>query len=672
MSTFISLLINGVAYGLVLFLIATGMTLTMGLLRVVNMSHGAIFMISGYFGCWVYNITGSYVIAILAGGVLGGLLGLGIEVGFLRPLYASPMSQVLLTIGFIHILTNVTLWIFGGEPVSAPVPAFLSQGVQLGNVQIPYLKFFIIIFGVVMAIALWYMQDKTKIGAKVRAGMDNGVIAGTLGINRRTLFTFIFVLGSAIAGISSIVGGTVITISQTTGWNVLLNSIIVVVVGGSGSIQGALIGGLLLGLISSFGAAYVPSLSSFLSYIVLIIILVVRPQGILGRKTSVDMASDDYSTMKAIEKPKFSATMLQPMMTSSLRTKLNAYKGAPYAFFLIIAVILPFITTSTVQTILSQVLIYGLFAASLDIVMGYTGNRSFGHAAYFGMGAYVVGLLGKHLEITSFWITLLAVIVICAILAAIIGYFTLKLTGTNFLLVTMAFGQLLSVCATQWKSFTGGSDGLYGIKRPSFGFGSKAAEWWQNWWSADSDYVSFKVYFLILIVVVICFIILNIFMRSSFGKTLKGIKGNEGRMRSLGYNTWQIRYTAVIIAGIFAGIAGMLYAYLYKTITPSLFTLETSALPMLMVIMGGGATLWGPMIGAAVIILVQNFSGLIFPDRWQLILGILYVVCVLFIRNGFAPTLQKFWNWVGYKLFIKDDNNGSGSNKKVSKKEAKS
>ena len=667
MSSFISILINGLAYGLILFLIATGMTPTMGLLRVVNMSHGAIFMISGYFGSFVYasirnanpdfSDVVAWIIAILAAGILGGLLGLGIEVGFLRPLYASPMSQVLLTIGFIHILSNVSLWLFGGAPVSAPVPSFLNSpatAVQIGDIRIPLLRFFIIVFGAIMAFALWFMQEKTNIGARVRAGMDNGTIAGTLGLNKKTLFTFIFVLGSAIAGISAIVGGSVLTIDQNSGWNILLNSIIVVVVGGSGSISGALISGIILGLVNAFGAAYAPGLSSFLFYIVLIIILVIRPQGLMGRKIDSNKADDNYSSMRAIEKPMFLESMLEPM-NKGMRTKVGAYKFAPYAFFLIIAIVLPLISGSSTQNILSEVLVYGLFAASLDIVMGYTGNRSFGHAAYFGAGAYIAGLLYTKLGITSFWIVLIATIVICAILAAVIGYFTLRLTGTNFLLVTMAFGQLLSVVAIQWKDFMGGSDGLMAIRRPSFGFSQASADWWQEWWTADSGTVNLKVYFLILIVVVICYFIMHKFMKASFGMSLKGVKGNEGRMRALGFNTWTLRFVAVIIAGIFAGIAGMLYVYRFKTVNPNIFTLSTSAMPMLMVIIGGGATLWGPMIGAALIILVQNYANMFVPDRWPLYLGAIFIICVMLIRNGFAPSLQKFWNWVGYKLFIKKD-----------------
>ena len=681
MGIFANYLINGIAYGLILFLIATGMTLTMGLLRVVNMSHGAIFMVSGYFGTFIYQFITSnnpdfsdivaWIIAIIGAAVLGGLLGLGIELGFLRPLYASPMSQVLLTIGLINILTNASAWIFGGSAIATPVPAFLTDnGITLGGVRIPFLKLFIIIIGIILAFALWYMQEKTNIGARVRAGMDNGTIAGTMGLNKKTLFTFIFVLGSAIAGLSAIIGGSVITIDANTGWNVLLNSIIVVVIGGSGSIPGALIGGVSLGLLNTIGVWLTTSvftklvkagwtwldgvnISTLLMYLALIVVLVIRPQGLMGRKMDVDKASDDYSSTKAIEKPMFTRSMLGGKLSPAVNTKLGVYKIAPYIFFLALAIVLPLVTSASTQNILSEILIYALFAASLDIVMGYTGNRSFGHAAYFGMGAYIVVMINKWTNVSSFWVILVITIVVCAVLAAIIGALTLKLTGTNFLIVTMAFGQLLSVLATQLKNLTGGTDGEMLANKPNLGILSSHTEFWNSWWTANNT-LNLKMYFLILIFVIICFAIMHRFMRASFGSSLKGVKGNEGRMRALGFNTLQLRYTAMILAGVFAGIAGMLYAYRFKTVTPRVFAIERSAMPMLMVIIGGGTTLWGPMIGAAIIVLVQNYAGTLFPDRWQLLLGLIYIICVIFLRNGFAPSLQKFWNWVGYKLFKKD------------------
>ena len=363
----------------------------------------------------------------------------------------------------------------------------------------------------------------------------------------------------------------------------------------------------------------------------------------MGRKMDVDKASDDYSNMTAAKARSFTPAMLEGTGVSG--AKVMTYKLIPYIFVLAVLVVLPLVTGTYTTTILTKVLVYALFAMSLDVVMGYTGNRSFGHAAFFGMGGYTVGLLLEHFDFTNFWLVLLITIVVCAVLSAIIGWFTLRLSGTNFLLVTMAFGQLLSSVASKWSAVTNGADGIVGIKRPDFG------EFLNN---IVGKWTGTKFYFFVLIVFVICFLLLHRFMRSSFGHTLLSIRGNEGRMRALGYNTWSLKYTGVILAGVFAGIAGLLYAYTYKNVTPDIFALESSALPMLMVIMGGGATLWGPALGAAVIILVKNYAGIWMPERWPLILGALYVVCVMFLKNGFAPHLRRLWDWVGTKFFAKE------------------
>jgi len=197
--TLLRVLILGVSYGLILFLIATGMSLTLGLMRVVNMSHGAIYMFAGYVAVWSYGQTKSWILAIVIGTVVGGALGALLEVGFLRRLYKVPTYQVLLTIGIINILNNVAQWIWGGLPLTTPTPGFLRGGPMIGEMRIPWMRFFIIGVGLILAVALWFLQDKTRIGAMVRAGMDNREIAASVGINNRLVFTGVFVLGSAVA-----------------------------------------------------------------------------------------------------------------------------------------------------------------------------------------------------------------------------------------------------------------------------------------------------------------------------------------------------------------------------------------------------------------------------------------------------------------------------------------
>jgi branched-chain amino acid transport system permease protein len=235
--------------------------------------------------------------------------------------------------------------------------------------------------------------------------------------------------------------------------------------------------------------------------------------------------------------------------------KIRAYNSAPYVFVLLILVVVPLFIGTYMQGMMTRVLIFALFAMSLDIVMGYTGMRSFGHAAFFGMGGYAVGILAVHYNIDSFWLVLPITLVVCAVLSAIIGYFTLKVSGVHFLLVTMAFGQLLYVVATKWYSFTGGTDGLIGIPRPNLGFPVK-------WTSGNT-------YYFVLIVFIICYYLLYRFMHSSYGRALLGVRENEGRMRSLGFNTWSLKYMGVILAGIFSGF-GISYAYIIGANVPSI------------------------------------------------------------------------------------------------------
>jgi branched-chain amino acid transport system permease protein len=632
MGNFISLLVQGISLGLTYFLLATGLTLTMGLMRVVNMSHGALYMIAGFLGITVHGATGSWMLGILAGAVLAALLGLMMEVCFLRRLYKNPANQVLLTIGFINIISNMAQWIWGGFPLSAPTPALFLSSVKLGSVATPTFNFFIMGFGILMAVGLWFLQDKTRVGAMIRASMDNSEIASALGIDNKFLFTAVFALGSCIAGLCSMIGGTLTGINMSSGWDILLTSIIVVVVGGTGSIQGALLGGLLIGLVNTFGVVYLPEFASFIKYIVLIVVLLIKPTGLLGRKVNINSTVED--TRGGSGAPRYGNPLLG---RDSDTPGAVLYRLAPCILALAVLIVLPLVSGSYTVRVISKVLIFALFAMSLDIVMGYTGMQSFGHAAFFGFGGYMSGVLAVKLGITSFWAILPVTLLSCAVLSAIVGYFTLRVTGVHFLLVTMAFGQLLSQIATAWRTVTGGSDGFGGIKYPDLGF--------EIHWNPT------KFYFLTLLVFIICFLLLQRFMKASYGRSLIGVRENEGRMRSLGFNSWTIKYAGVILSGVFAGMAGIMYAYLNKAMTPLDLALETSALPMLMVIMGGGATLWGPALGAAAIVLVQSYAGIHMPDRWPLILGILYVVCVMFLQGGFSRFLASRYHWIGGRIF---------------------
>ena len=635
MATILSVFVEGISFGLILFLLAAGLSLTMGLMRIVNMAHGALYMVGGFVGLAVAKFSHNFLIGVIAGAVCAGLIGLVLELGFLRRLFKQEASQVLLTIGFIYIIMNLAQWIWGTFPLGSVVPHILSGAVRIGSVDIPAFRIFIIGFGLVLAVLLWLFQEKTKIGAKVRAGMDNREIAGSLGTNLKLLFTGVFVLGSFLAGLCGLIGGYLTGINLGIAWQALLLSLIVVVIGGTGAVQGALLGGVIIGLLNAFGVAYFPQAASYLMYVALIVILLVKPSGLLGRAIHGGEASGSLEQTSARRtKGHRAGAQDTSRFGDPSGWQARLFRFVPILAVLVVLVLLPPFTGTYFQGMLTKVLIFAIFAMSLDLTMGYTGLISFGHAAFLGTAGYAVGVISIHLHITSFWVVLPATLVVTAVLATVIGYVSLRVAGVYFLLVTMAFGQLLSIVATKWYSLTGGRDGLVGISKPSFGLFS-------------FHWNSIRFYYFVLIGFIIAFYILHRIVRSSFGKSLVGIRENEPRMRSLGFNTWAAKYVAVILGGVFAGVAGLLFAYFYGTMVPSYLSLEMSALPMLMVIIGGPASLWGPCLGAAAIVFVQQYAGIYVPDRWPLILGVIFVLCVMLLKGGFARYLSALWTRIG-------------------------
>lgn len=273
----------GISFGFILFLLGTGLSLTMGLMRIVNLAHGALYMVGGYAGLAVAKFTGNFVLGVLGGGICAGLVGLIMESGFLRRLYRRELDQVLLTIGFIYILTNLAQWIWGPVPQSGIIPSILSGSIPVGGITLPMFRLAIILFGLVAATGLWLFQEKTRVGAIIRAGMDNREMTMGLGINLSVVFTGVFALGAFVAGFCGLIGAPLLGINLAVGWDALLLAMIVVVVGGTGSIQGALVGGIVIGLVDAYGKAFFPELAYFTIYLVLIIILLFRPSGLMGR-----------------------------------------------------------------------------------------------------------------------------------------------------------------------------------------------------------------------------------------------------------------------------------------------------------------------------------------------------------------------------------------------------
>jgi len=286
MSWFLVNLLNGLSYGMVLFLIAAGMSIVMGAMGITNLAHGVLYMVGAYVGWTVAVQAGAgFWLGVLAGGLAAGLLGLVIERGFLRFLYKQVNEQVLLTFGFVYIVSNLCLWVWGGWPRMSFTAEFLQGTVTLMDRTYPAARLAMIFIGLVVAAVLWWVQERTRVGAMVRAGMDDKETASALGINLERVFAVMFFGASFVAGMAGVLGAQMLGVHPNMGFEILLLALIVIIVGGVGSVGGSLLGGILIGLIDAFGRALVPQLAMFSMYLAMVLVLTIRPSGLMGRKS---------------------------------------------------------------------------------------------------------------------------------------------------------------------------------------------------------------------------------------------------------------------------------------------------------------------------------------------------------------------------------------------------
>jgi branched-chain amino acid transport system permease protein len=296
-------------------------------------------------------------------------------------------------------------------------------------------------------------------------------------------------------------------------------------------------------------------------------------------------------------------------------------KTAAYAIVLIVLLVFPLLTSGYPLTVLTEILVFGLFAMSLDLILGYTGLPSFGHAAFFGLGAYGTAVLSAKLGISNLGISLLVVVGLTVVAAAILGWLAIRTAGVYFLMLTLAFAQMIFAAAQKWTPLTGGSNGLPGVARPTLFVPGLVA----------ADPRAF--YLLVLALFAISFFLLHRLVTSPFGRSLIGIRENEVRMRAMGYNVKAYKLAAFVIGGAFGGVAGLLYAYFNNFVSPSDVYWTASGTVLLMVLIGGAGTLLGPVLGAAFFLLLQNALSSL-TERWPIILGAVFVIFIMFVRNG--------------------------------------
>ena len=600
-------LLNGLVYGVLLFLMAAGLSLIFGLMNVVSLAHGSFFMLGAFFGLAIFEVTHNFWLGLMLSPVPVVALGIAMELLFMRRLYRrGHMDQVLLTFGFTFVFFDLVQSVWGRTALSLPPPEALKGVVQIGIGVFSTYRLFLIGLGVVLAFLMWLFLERSRLGAMVRAGVDDSAMAAGLGANIPALFTGIFGAGVALAALGGVAAGPVIGLYPGMDTEILIPALIVIVIGGMGSLRGAFVGSLLIGEADTFGRAYLPNMALFLIYLVMLIVLLLRPQGLFGIK---------YSGVSAA--PTVIAASAPP---TTAQTKLLGMLAV------VAMLVFPFVLPDYTRTLIAEIFIFAIFAMSLDILVGYTGLMSLGHAAFFGLGAYTVAILGVLFGGNA-WLGVAAGVTIAAAGAAVIGFFCVRTSGIPFLMLTLAFSQLVFSAALKWRNLTGGSDGLAIFEKPSF----------LGWALSDS----LAMYFMALAFFLLCYWGLRRLINAPLGHIFVGIRENEPRMLAIGYATSTYKVLSFTIAGALAGLAGGLYAIFNGFISPDAVYWTASGDILIMVMLGGAGTLTGPVIGTAIFMLMKNLVSS-YSEHWMLIIGVVFISCVMFFPGGIWGTLRQF------------------------------
>lgn len=276
-----TIVLNGISFSMLLFLLAAGLELMWGVMSIINLAHGSFYMVGAYVGIVVVNLTGSFLLGILAGMTIGAFLGVMTERFFFSHI-PDHLQQVLLTFGIVYILADFCKFVWGGNPIGISAPGILSGSITIGGLIFPLYRLFVTLIGSIIAVALWFFQEKTILGAVIRAGVDDKEMISGFGVNINLLNTVVFAFGSLLAGAAGVIGSPILFVYPRVSWDILTLSMMVIVVGGMGSLGGSLIGSLIIGLTDSLSKFFVPEAATVLTFSVMVFFLVLRPSGIFG------------------------------------------------------------------------------------------------------------------------------------------------------------------------------------------------------------------------------------------------------------------------------------------------------------------------------------------------------------------------------------------------------
>ena len=595
--------LNGLASASSLFIIAAGLTIVFGVTRIVNFAHGSFYMLGAYLGVTLIprllaasSTFPAFLAGVLAAAVAVGAVGIAMELVLLRRIYAVPeLFQLLATFGVVLAVEDVVLKVWGPLDILGPRAPGLRGAVAILGHRFPTYELFLIAVGPLVLALLWLIMYRTRFGVLVRAATQDREMVGALGVNQALLFTGALFLGATLAGFAGALQTPKLAANPNMDISIIAEAFVVTVVGGMGSVPGAFVAALLIAELQAFGILIFPKITLVLVFLLMALVLVVRPWGLMGRP----------------EVGQVRVVMPEGIVRLERLSRAGTIALAPVGLFLLA---LPLLGDGYTVKLGIEVLSFALAAFSLNFLIGVGGIVSFGHAAYFGLGAYAAGLLVTRAGV-AMEPALIAAPIVAGLGAAFFGFFVVRLSGIYLAMLTLAFAQIVYAVAFQWVELTGGDNGVVGV-------------WPSRWAAGRASY-----YYLALAVSATIIVLLRRGIYAPFGYTLRAARDSRERADAVGIDVRTHRWLAFAIAGAAAGLAGGLFAFAKGSIDPTLISIPMSIDFLVMTLLGGVETVAGPLVGAAAF---HSIRDVLMPltDHWRLLLGLAIIAIVLAMPRG--------------------------------------
>ena len=618
MSALLVQALNGLAEASSLFLVAVGLSLIFGVSRIVNFAHGSLYMLGLYMAWSLVGVWGDSVLgfwgAMLLAAVAIGLLGVVVEVTILRRIYPAPeMFQLLATFALVLVFEDLALWWWGPEDLLGPLAPGLEGSLPILGRYFPVYDLLLIAIGPLVWLGLWLLLNRSHWGRQIRAATQDREMLGALGVNSTWLFTSVFALGAFLAGLAGALQLPRQPANLGLDLAVIGDAFVVVVVGGMGSISGAAVAAIIiaqlkalciaLGTVEVFGLTLAfPKLTLVVEFLFMAVVLIFRPWGLMGKPLTL---------------PRLAAGAEAPLVPAGRGLRALAVAAAVLVLALPLASgALPYATV-----IAQDMLIAVIFAVSLHFMMGLGGMVSFGHAAYFGLGAYGVALAFKSLGLPMM-ASLLAAPLLAGVAALMFGWFCVRLAGVYLAMLTLAFAQIVWSVAYQWDAVTGGSNGIIGV-------------WPAPWLSGDAWY-----WFVAVVAIAVVWLVRRVAF-SRYGLALRAVRDSVLRADALGMNVRRIQLVGFCIAGVLAGVAGGLFVFSKGGVAPESLTVGTSVDALIMVLMGGIQQLAGPVVGGVAFTAMRDyFVGV--TEYWGALFGAVILLIVMVFPQGIAGQVARW------------------------------